>query len=343
MNVIIPERNKKAGLYYAVTLDGIELPVIDVTHPEFEVVWSEEAFEAERTAFYLQEKRRAWTPMFIRRIAFRFYARKSILARGLLGASNKFLSGLDTYLLKLGPSNLGQGYATVVDRYIAASFAVKLVRLRMQNTARLLALGLSGPLAEKPGTSLHLLNIAGGPAADSFNALLILQKEFPGSLTDRKIRIRVLDLKNEAPEFGRRALEALGAIGAPLQGIDVTLEHVNYDWREPRVLREELEIFESGKGLVAVSTEGGLFEYGSDNDIVANLEILGDHAPAGTFVVGSVTRDDEQDRRMIRANRIPIRPRGLPVFSALALRAGWSVEKAVERPFSDVVRLARRP
>jgi hypothetical protein len=31
----VPERHKQAGLCYAVTDDGIELPVIDVTQPAF--------------------------------------------------------------------------------------------------------------------------------------------------------------------------------------------------------------------------------------------------------------------------------------------------------------------
>ena len=31
----IPEQNKKPGVCYAVTDDGLELPVIDITHPAF--------------------------------------------------------------------------------------------------------------------------------------------------------------------------------------------------------------------------------------------------------------------------------------------------------------------
>ena len=30
----VPETRKKPGVYYAVTDDGIELPIVDVTHPE---------------------------------------------------------------------------------------------------------------------------------------------------------------------------------------------------------------------------------------------------------------------------------------------------------------------
>ena len=31
----IPEANKKPGVFYAVSADGIELPIVDVTHPSF--------------------------------------------------------------------------------------------------------------------------------------------------------------------------------------------------------------------------------------------------------------------------------------------------------------------
>ena len=37
MSAIVPEAHKKAGVSYAFTDDGIELPVIDVTHPAFTI------------------------------------------------------------------------------------------------------------------------------------------------------------------------------------------------------------------------------------------------------------------------------------------------------------------
>jgi hypothetical protein len=37
----IIERNKRAGVFYVVTDDGLELPVIDLTHPAFELILSE--------------------------------------------------------------------------------------------------------------------------------------------------------------------------------------------------------------------------------------------------------------------------------------------------------------
>ncbi len=35
MNIRIPEKNKKPGVYYAVTQDGVELPIVDITNAVF--------------------------------------------------------------------------------------------------------------------------------------------------------------------------------------------------------------------------------------------------------------------------------------------------------------------
>jgi hypothetical protein len=46
----------------------------------------------------------------------------------------------------------------------------------MQQIARLLAEALLAPLADAPDAPLHLVNIAGGPALDSINALIMLAR-----------------------------------------------------------------------------------------------------------------------------------------------------------------------
>jgi hypothetical protein len=67
--------------------------------------------------------------------------------------------------------------------------------------------------------------------------------------------------------------------------------------------------------------------------------VLRAQALPGLFVVGSVTRDDDPNRLLHGTNVIPVKRRGLAVFTALVQRAGWRVETAIEKPFSDVVRL----
>jgi hypothetical protein len=56
-----------------------------------------------------------------------------------------------------------------------------------------------------------------------------------------------------------------------------------------------------------------------------------------------VTRADEPTQRLRATSRAATRPRGLTAFRALAARCGWRVTRALERPFSDHVVLARAP
>jgi hypothetical protein len=79
-------------------------------------------------------------------------------------------------MLKLGADHLPPGFDGPMDRKVAASPHMALVRLRMQQIARLLTEALLTPLADAPDAPLHFINIAGGPALDSINALIMLAR-----------------------------------------------------------------------------------------------------------------------------------------------------------------------
>ncbi len=72
------------------------------------------------------------------------------------------------------------------------------------------------------------------------------------------------------------------------------------------------------------SSEGGLFEYGSDSEIQSNLQTLREF-PEVLAVIGSVTRADEPIQRVRQMGRAATRPRGLEVFRALnrTAKTGW--------------------
>lgn len=337
MNPKVPERNKKAGVSYAVTDDGIELPVIDVTHPAFALHPSPGELAAMRTEILTQLEKGARMPAALRWVLFRVMALGSRLIRAIQASSGTFQDGTSTYLMKLGAENLGAGYASKLDRRIAASAAVVTLRLRLQDTARLLAEGLAPALAARPGAPLRLLNIAGGPAADSLNALLLLHKAHPSSLEGREIQIQVLDLDTAGPSFARRALEALQAKGAPLHGLAATLRHVPYDWKETAALRAALD--GAADAVCAASSEGGLFDYGSDSEIAANLHVLRDRLPPGSPMAGSFTPDDTQELRIRSGNRVATVARHPDAFAALVRRSGWTVETRIEGPLNHVVGL----
>jgi hypothetical protein len=255
-------------------------------------------------------------------------------------AQGTFLDGMTTYLFKLGPKNLGS-YAVPVDRRILMSLPAISVRLRVRDMARLLADELAPRLLLEPERPLHLLNIAGGPAIDSLNALILLQRERPELLARRQISLAVLDADEDGPAFGQRALSALQAPGAPLSSVSVAFEHAIYDWREPQGLQTSLARAADESALTAVSSEGGLFEYGSDSEIARNLRTLAAANDGDICVVGSVTRDDEVIRTLKRTSTAATIPRGLPAFTALVEAAGWVVARSVSRPLSDQVVLRK--
>lgn len=327
----VPERHKKPGILYATTDDGLELAVVDVTNPAF-AVSLEPAEQAALTERFVSEDRQLERmPAILRKLLLGFVLRGSLLARGIRKAEGTFLPGLETYLLKLGPENLPTALIKPIDRRIAAALPALGVRLRLQDMAQLLVDAVTPALTAGPERPLRLLEIAGGPAMASLNALILLPREL---LAGRDIAIDVLDLDEHGPSFGRRALAQLQSPGAPLHGLPIAMRHVRYDWRSAAELRPILREAMAEGAILAAISEGALFEYGSDEEIVANLEEL-----QGVPVVGSVTRADEPVRRMMRTSGAALVPRGIDAFRALAARAGREMTRVLERPFSDHVAL----
>ena len=337
----IPEKNKKAGVCYAVTDDGLELPIIDVTHPAFAIQLSDLELDELLQRHLKEVKSQERVPTFLWRLILGFMQRRSFLMRGIAASAGTYLSGINTYILKLGADNLNDGYATNLDRRLVASLPSLSVRLRLQDVAHLLADGLNPVLGANRKAALHLLNIGGGPAIDSLNALIILQKDRPGSLNGRRIFIHTLDLDNTGPGFGARMRTSLMAENGPLHGLDIGFNHVKYDWSETTVLRELLISFDGEGFIVAASSEGALFEYGSDDEIVANLRTLHEVTPAEVIVAGTVSRADDIGRLLNSASQAVINLRGLEAFTALALRAGWKITMSVDRPLSHDILLKK--
>jgi hypothetical protein len=263
---------------------------------------------------------------------------QSHLGRGLMAARGTFLSGLSTYLLKLGPENLPADFHPI-DRRIAAAFPSLTARLRLQDMATLLRDGLEEPLAAARDRPLHLINIAGGPAADSWNSLIALRAA-GAPLAHRVIAVTVLDLDDKGPAFGARAFEALQADRAPLHGVRVRFQHAAYNWAATAELPHILGGLDLTQSLCAIASEGGLFEYGSDQEIAANLAALRDLTSRDAIVVGSAARDCDLTSAHAGIG-VTLRPRTREAFQRLVEGSGWTVQALIERPFSDNVRLAK--
>ncbi len=337
----IPEQNKKPGVCYAVTDDGLELPVIDITHPAFALEVSEAEMSVLIDGMLVSIEQKTKAPPAVMQALIQ----KSILLRGLEESAGTFTTGMVTYLTKLGPGNLGEGYASPIDRQWAATLTPVSFRLRMQAVVRLVADGLAASLEKRPGQPAHLLNIGGGPAADSLDALILVRKEHPGLLEGRSISIHVLDLDAAGPHFGGRALEALLAEGAPLHGLSISFEYIPYNWSDTAPLRSLLERIGPGHA-VAASSEGGLFEYASDEDIAANLAALRTAAADDFVICGPVIKDGETlEPRLKISEHVPGRPAvrylGLAAFQRITAAAGWQVGTMIDQPMYHIISLRK--
>ena len=137
-----------------------------------------------------------------------------------------------------------------------------------------------------------------------------------------------------------RALLALTAPGEPLHGIEVQFQHHAYDWNDPAPLARLLAGLTGRGGIIAASSEGGLFEYGTDDAVVANLTAL---ARAGVpIIAGSVTSSSEGRKRMIAQTRFRLFARGLEGFAPLAERSGYAIVESRTAVLSEQVLLRSR-
>jgi hypothetical protein len=326
----VPEKNKKPGVCYAFSDDGLELPVIDLTHPSFATAVTSERLKELEKQFVRQQEDAEKAPGFMLPILYFFLGMNSTLFKAINNAGKGFLGGIHTYIMKLGSEHMGEGYTTRIDRTIMAALPSTAMRIRLESVARMTSEYLKPLLKAGKNAVFNLVNIAGGPCPDSINVLLMLNKAEPGLLKGRKIVIHALDLVEAGPSFADRAVKALTETGCPLAGLDISLKFVKYDWADTTALAAELAAIKAEKGIVAVTSEGGLFEYGNDKDIVSNLKTIKNAAISNTAVCGSVTDDGEMIKVLKKTSKAPTIQRSREAFSAMAKEAGWEV-KAVEQ------------
>lgn len=235
--------------------------------------------------------------------------------------------------MKLGPRLIGKGKKRFWDRQVNRGFGPLVIRMRARDISKCQAEILIPVLIKSPGKDLCFINIAGGAASDNINALFLIQKENPALLRDRKIEINVLDIDNFGPAFADSCITALKAPGGKFNELNISFRYIPYDWNNTEKLTELLS--ERKGWLQLCSSEGGLFEYCSDEVIIRNLNALYSHSDDDIKIAGSLLHDvKEIDAGMVAALKIStnITPRllGINGLKSIAEANKWKIEKIIE-------------
>lgn len=325
----IPEKNKVPGVAYAFTDCGLELAVLDITHPLFIKSINEEglaelckqsALLAERAKAMPEAQRNA-----INKVSLMF-------GEHFHREGTDYLSGMSTYMLKLGPYLLGGGEERNLDRMLAMGVSSVSARMRLRDICRMQADVLVPHLTASPKKDICLINIAGGAAGDSINTLILILKENPSLLKNRRIAIDVFDIDSESPNFGRRCIEALKAPGFHFHGLDISYNHIKYDWADTKALTGFLS--KRKDSIISCTTEGGLFEYAADEHIIANLNALYDNSPQDTRITGSlfyeIDKVDPTIPAMAEVSGGGLRFLGLAGFEKVLQKTKWKVENTIK-------------
>jgi hypothetical protein len=295
--------NKISGVSYAFTDDGIELPVLDITHPLFistidEIFFKELCFKAAHKVEQIKN-----SPFSITKIIAK-----------LLKPKNTYLSGINTLTMKLGPhllkgrkGGLWHKFGRLASKklFMAMIMAMNAIamRMRLRDICKYQTEILIPQLRKYPQKSLCFINIAGGAASDTINTLILIQKKEPLLLKERKIEINILDIDTYCPNFARRCIEALQEPNAYFHGLDISFRHIQNNWSNTQKLSDLLS--ERKDWIQIYVSEGGLFEYGSDKDIIENLNIVYDKSADDMQIVGSLLFDkDSMHPAMIEGRKI---------------------------------------
>jgi len=315
-NELYTVRNKIPGLSYAFTLNGVELPVLDITHPCFISCTNDKVLN--KLLPYVQKNADKNAEKFNKIPAFikRFLIKHSFAMAELLQVDDQetFASGITTIMMKLGPGLIGKGKKRFWDRQMNKGFGPLVIRMRARDISKCQADILIPLLTNSRGKDLCFINIAGGAASDSINALLLIQKENPALLKERKIEINVLDIDTFGPAFADRCITALKAPGGRFNGLNLSFRQIHYDWNDTEKLAELLK--ERKEWVQLCSSEGGLFEYCTDEVIIRNLDVLYRHSNNEITIAGTLLHDAETiDAGMLAALKIStnLKPRLLGI------------------------------
>jgi hypothetical protein len=328
-----PETSRISGLAYACTDNGIELPVLDITHPQFLSSIDEDRLDEVSTASIQKMLAMAQMSDAQKRTYYEQLLKSHIFGPVFVSDPGAhFMSGMSTYVYKLGPNLIGGRPDREFDRSASMDIGGVAMRMRIRDLCRLQAGALIPQLESSPQKSLCFMNIAGGAASDSINTLILIHNENPALLRSRKIEIHVLDIDPVGPRFAFGCIEALKTQAHHFHGLDIAFHHTAHDWKDT----EELIPLLSSKRdcFVTCASEGGLFEYGTDEEIIRNLNVLYDHSPDGTRIAGTIVHETDKVHvtvpALAKASNAGLRFLGVSGLAGLLEETGWRLERVQE-------------
>jgi hypothetical protein len=328
------EKRKIPGISYSFTESGIELPILDITHPLFKASIDKTNLEklrktiektGDKMVIHLKEM-----PSFLKN----FLSQHSYIIAGFLSINkeNNFLSGISTLMMKLGPGLIGNGIGKIFERRASRSISSVTLRVRIQDICKLEAEALVTQLIQWPDRNLCFINIGGGTASDSINTLILILKKDPSLLKNRKIEINVLDMDTFGPGFGNNCIESLKTPGQYFHLLDISFRYIKYNWNDPSGMESLLT--ERKEWITLCSSEGGLFEYGTNEDIVSNLNLLYDKTGDEMKIAGSLIKDsltvDKGMLTILEKTNINTRLLGINGLLDILTKTQWIVDHAID-------------
>ena len=113
----------------------------------------------------------------------------------------------------------------------------------------------------------------------------------------------------------------------------ISFRHILYDWNNTRQLEELLS--ERREWIEICSSEGGLFEYCSDEVIIKNLNTLYDNSSEEIVIAGSLLHDIKTvDKGIIAALKIStaLKPRflGIEGLKSIIEKNKWNLDNIIK-------------
>lgn len=151
-------------------------------------------------------------------------------------------------------------------------------------------------------------------------------------LKNREIEIDVLDLDTFGPSFGDRSLKSLQNPGERFQRLDVSFRYIQYDWKDTSKLADLLS--ERKDWIQVCESEDGLFEYGTDEEIIQNLKSLSNNTSDDVIIAGDVVLSKEKVNpafpAMLKASNNMVRFTGIEGLKKILERTSWTPDRITE-------------